>query len=186
MPPEERKELAAARTNTLLLRYVILLGVFIGLIILEIGIVYVVIGSEKSRNESTIRDNEAKTVEYGPTKIQAQNFRSDLSTAKYILDKQVSYTTLMLALANGLPEGALLNQLNLDAASFGTASTLTVRTTSYEKSIDIKKALQNIKVGDKPLFTTVSFDSVSSSGNAEAYPLTAVFTVNYSKAVLQQ
>ena len=47
LPPNQRKELAAARTNTLLLRYVILLGILIGIIIVEIGIVYVILNNDK-------------------------------------------------------------------------------------------------------------------------------------------
>lgn len=186
MSPQDRKELAAARTNTLLLRYVTLLGAFIGLLVLEIGIVYVVIGTDKARNETTIAENTAKTVEYGPTRQQAENFRANLATAKYILDKQVPYTTLILTLANNLPDGAVLESLTVDPASFGTPTTLNIRTTSYQRSIDVKTALQNIKLNDKPLFSSVAFASVTESSEAGgSYPYTGVYNVTYAKEVLQ-
>lgn len=185
MPPQDRKELAAARTNTLLLRYVTLLGVFIGILVLEIGVVYVVISSDKARNETTIAENAAKTVEYEPTRAQAQNFRTNLSTAKFILDKQVPYTKLMLILANNLPSGAVLDSLSLDPKSFGTATSLMVRTTSYQKSIDVKTALQNIKINDKPLFSAVAFSSITEATDATGYNYSAAYSVTYSKEVLQ-
>lgn len=187
LPPKERKELAAARTNTLLLRYVILLGVLIGFIILEIGVVYVLLSNDKNNNQATIDDNNTKTANYAPIKKQADEFRSNLSIAKYILGKQVPYTTLMLAIANGLPEGAVIDQLALDPNSFGKPSTLTVKTTSYDKAIQIKTALQGIKINDTPLFSDVSFESVSSSETAtDQYQFSAIYNVTYSAKALQQ
>lgn len=186
MPPQERKELAAARTNTLLLRYVALLGAFIGILVLEIGVVYVVMSTDKSRNETTIAENVAKTAEYEPIRRQAETFRSNLSTAKYILDKRIPYTTLILTLANNLPQGSAVDSLSLNPQSFGTPTTISVKATSYQKTIDVKTALQNVKINDKPMFTAVSFSSLTEAEQAtDAYRYTATFDVTYSKAVLQ-
>lgn len=187
LPPNQRKELAAARTNTLLLRYVILLGILIGIIIVEIGIVYVILNNDKNNNQATINDNNAKTANYAPIKKQADEFRTNLLIAKYILGKQIPYTTLMLAIANGLPEGAVIDQLALDPNSFGKPTTLTVKTTSYEMAIQIKTALQQIMVNKTPLFSDVSFESVSSSESAtDQYAFSAVYNVTYSTKALHQ
>lgn len=186
LPIEDQRQLAAARTNTLLLRYTILLSIFVVALAIEILAVYVVMNIGKTQNQTTISENEAKAASYAPIKQQADTFRSNLATAKYILNKQVPYTTLMLALSQSLPEGAVIDKLAIDPATFGTLSTLTVKTTSYDKAIAVKTSLQNAKVGNIALFTSVSFDSVSAGDSTSKYPFTAIYNVTYSKAVLAQ
>jgi hypothetical protein len=185
LPPADKKQLTAARTNTLLLRYVVLMGAFIVILSIEILAVIFLVSAEKSRNESVIADNTAKTAEYSATKQQADLFRTNLATAKYILGKQVPYTTLIMGLANNLPDGSAVDQLTIDPATFGTSTTLTIKTVSYEKSIEVKNALTNAKINGKPLFTSVSFQSVATSEAASNYPLTALYNVTYSKDILK-
>jgi hypothetical protein len=186
LPPEDQRQLAAARTNTLLFRYTILLSVFVVMLVVEILAVYVVVNIGKSQSENTISENNAKAASYASVKQQADTFRSNLATAKYILDKQVPYTNLMLALSQSLPSGAVIDKLALDPATFGTPTNLTVKTTSYDKAIAVKTSLQNAKVGNTPLFTSVSFDSVSAGDGQTKYPFTAIYNVTYSKAALAQ
>ncbi len=185
LPPDDKKQLNAARTNSLLLRYSVLLGMFVVLLAVEVVGMTFAVDLGKSQNEAVIADNEQKTASYAATKLKAEEFRSNLATAKYILDKQVPYTALIFALAGSLPEGAVINTLSIDPASFGTPTTITVNTTSYQKAIDVKTALQNATVGEStPLFTSVSFQSVASSESAGSYPFTAIYNITYSKAAL--
>jgi len=186
MPLDDRRQLAAARTNTLLLRYTILLGIFVVALVVEILSVYIVMDVGKVQNQTTIDDNNSKASGYAAVKQEADTFRTNLATAKYILDKQVPYTTLMLAIAQNLPHGAILDKLAIDPTTFGTPTSLTVDTTSYDSAIAVKSALQNAKVNNVPIFTSVSFQSVSSSESDSAYAYTAVFDITYSKAVLSQ
>ena len=186
LPANDQRQLAAARTNTLLLRYTILLGVFVAVLVIEILGVYIAINVGKTQNETTISENNAKAASYAAVKQQADTFRTNLSTAKYILDKQIPYTTLMLALAQSLPSGSTINTLSINPTTFGTPTTLTVNTTSYDKAIEVKSSLQNAKVGNTPLFTSVSFQSVSSSGGQTSYPYTATYDITYSKEALKQ
>ncbi len=187
LPPDDKKQLVASRTNSLLLRYSILLGVFVAVLAIEIVGMTFVVDLGKSQNEAVIQENEVKTAGYAATRQKAEAFRSNLATAKYILDKQVPYTTLIFALAGNLPAGAVIDTLSIDPAAFGTPTTLTVNTTSYQKAIDVKNSLQNAKVNDTtPLFTSVSFQSVTASESASNYPYTAVYNITYSKAALAQ
>lgn len=186
LPTNDQNQLAAARTNTLLLRYTILLGVFVVILLIEILGVFVLMNVGKAQNQATIADNDAKASKFAPVKAQADSFRTNLATAKYVLDKQVPYTPLMLAIAQNLPNGAVLNKLSIDPATFGTPTTLTVDTASYTAAIQVKTSLQNTKLNDVPLFSSVSFQSVSASDSKAANPYTAIYTVTYSKAVLKQ
>lgn len=186
LPINDQRQLAAARTNTLLLRYTILLGVFIVILVIEVFGVYIVMDLGKTQDQATIKDNTSKATSYATIKQQADTFRTNLATAKYILNKQVPYTTLMLAIAQNLPNGAIIDKLSIDPTTFGTPTTLTVDTASYSAAINVKASLQSAKINNIPLFSSVSFQSVTSNDTKTTNPFTAIYNVTYSQAVLTQ
>ena len=188
LPPDEKRQLAAARTNTLLLRYSVLLVGIVGVLALETLGMYLVVDTGTAQSKQTIQENEQKTASYSTTKQQAEVFASNLATAKYVLGKQVPYTTLIFALAGSLPEGTVLDVVALDPATFGTPTTITVKSTTYQKAIDVKTALQAAKVnGETPLFSSVSFQSVAASEDTTTkYRYTSVYSIVYSRAVLAE
>lgn len=177
LSPDDRRQLSAARTNTLLLRYNILLTLVIGVLIIEMVGIYLVLGLDKARNEAVIQDNESKTLSYSSTKAAAAQFKSDLTTAKYILGNQVPYTSLIVKIANTLPADAVLDTLALNPNTFGTPTQMTIHTKSYQSAIDVKQDLQASR-----LFSDVNFQSVNQdTDTASAHPYTAVYNVTFSK-----
>ncbi len=180
LPHEDKRQLAAARSNTLLLRYTILFGLLVVLLMVEIAGSFLVLSTEKTRNEQAIQENEKNTASYNATKASAATFATNLSTAKYILDQQVPYTAIILKLAAALPEGSALDKISIDPTTFGTPTTLTVQTISYPKAVEIKSSLQQ-----SGLFSEVSFQSVT-EGPAKKYPFTATYNVTYSKDLLKK
>lgn len=182
LAPNDRRQLAAARTNTLLRRYVFLMALVLAVLVAEMAGVYFVISSDKARNEAVIQENEQKTVGYAETKRLATQFKSDLATAKVILDKQVPYTKLIIGVANALPQDARLDTLSLNPELFGTPTTLTLHTKSYGLAIDIKSSLQK-----SPMFSDVSFQSVTKEEKPSSdYQYTAVYNVTFSREALKQ
>jgi Tfp pilus assembly protein PilN len=175
LPPEEKRQLKAARTNTLLIRYnVFLLSavVFLGI---AVGITYVYLTNTKGSAELLISENKAKVSDYAVVESEAQQFRSNLTTAKQILDSEVTYTKVMLAIAALLPNGTVLDKLSLDAQTFGTPTALSAQAKSYDTALKLKEAFQN-----SPLFSDVNFQSIVSSTNS-AYPLTVNLNVTIKK-----
>ncbi len=180
LSPDDRRQIAASRTNSLLLRYIFLLALLVAVMMLEMGGVYLLLTNEKARNESVISDNNQKTVTYAETKQRAAKFESDLATAKYILGQQVPYTKILTSIAQALPSEAVVDTLDLDPATFGSPTTLTIRTKSYSSAINVKASLQESKV-----FSDVSFQSVAQADNdTDGFPYTATYNVTYSKDIL--
>lgn len=177
LSPEDRRQLRAARSNTLLLRYTVLLGIVLVVFVAEMAGIYVFLSVDKSRNEETIRDNEARTAGYSDTKAAATQFKSDLATAKYILDNQIPYTKLITTIANILPSDAVLDALTLNPTTFGTPTQMTIHTKSYQSAINVKQFLQK-----SDIFSEVSFQSVSLEAESKSdYPYMAVYNVTISK-----
>ncbi len=180
LPENEKRQLHAARTNTLLVRYNI--GLFVAVVFLGIAMafVYFYLGTAKATSEQTIADNKAKAASFASIESQAQLFRSDLAVAKQILDKEVSYTKVILAIANILPGGTILDKLSLDSENFGKPTVLAAQARSYEAALSLKDAFQK-----SPLFSDVHFQSITSNPTAQTsgYPFIVNLDVTIKREV---
>ncbi|MFI5212420.1 MAG: PilN domain-containing protein [Candidatus Saccharimonadales bacterium] len=175
LPFEDKRQIQAGRTNSLLIRYnVFLLG---GLIFLgaAVGITYVYLSSTKATAQQTIADNQSKVGSYAAVKNQADQFRSNLTTAKQILDRQATYTKVILEIAQLLPQGVILQNLNLDSQTFGSPTILSAQAKNYAGALALKDAFQS-----SDLFSNVHFQSISTSPTpGNPYP----FTINLSVTI---
>jgi Tfp pilus assembly protein PilN len=174
LPPDEKREIQAGRSNILLLRYNILLVISVGFLMAAIGIVYVYLGNTKAGAEQTIKENQAKVVDFAATEKEANEFKNNLSIAKQILDKEVTYTKVILDISALLPKGVVLDSLNLVAKTFGTPVTLNARAKNVDSAIALKTAFQN-----SPLFSNVNFQSIS-TGEGD-YPVQVNLNVTINK-----
>lgn len=79
LPQQEKKQIRAARTNVVLLRYSML---SFGAVIFLLGAVLVAnfyLDTSEALAEEAIQDNVAKEGQYAQVKSQAESFRSELS-----------------------------------------------------------------------------------------------------------
>src|SRR5574344_402870 len=108
LPVETKKQLRAARTNTILIRYIItvvLAAIFLCLVIL--GSYYIMSESKKTA-ENAVISTKTNGNSYSPTVKKSNDFIADLSNAKNILAKRVSYSKIIEDLINALPSGVIL------------------------------------------------------------------------------
>lgn len=141
LPPNDKKQILAGLSNTLIARYCISsLLLALPLLLLLIG-VYILMANARMNAESTIAEGTAKSSQYADIKSQSQEFSNNLSIAKNILDKEVRYSKIAVAIAQALPAGMSLENINLDAKSFGQPITLNVAGGSYEDAVKFKGLL---------------------------------------------
>lgn len=178
LPHEQKRQLRAARVNTLLLRYNFLLLAAVAFLATAEGFTYFYLANTKVAAEKTITENRAKAVGYIPIENQAQLFRSNLSTAKQILDREVTYTKVILEISKLLPSGVVLDTLNLDSQTFGTQTVLTAQAKNYTSALALKDSL-----GKSTLFSNVHFQSVANSETPKnpAYPVDVSINVTIKK-----
>lgn len=176
LPPETRKQLGAARTNRLLLRYNLLLLIAIAFMLAAVGLVYIYLGSTKASAESTIAENIARAGDYDTVDSEANSFRQQLASVKQILDSDTKYTKVALEIAGVLPSGVVLETLNLDSTTFGTPTTLVTKATDYDTVLRLKESLQR-----STIFSDASIQSINDGGGTGKYPLTATFSVTIRK-----
>lgn len=175
LPPEHKQDIQAARTNTLLIKYNLLLLGVLAFLMLAIGVVYVYLSNTKAGSEITIKENKEKVAGFASTEQEAQIFRQNLSTAKQILDREVNYTNVILKISRILPSGTVLTNLSLDASQFGKETTLAAQVKDYDKAIALKDALSQ-----SGLFTDVHFQTITASADGD-YPVTVNLFVTFNK-----
>lgn len=179
LPPNDRKQLAAARTNTILIRYVFLMAVFFVILLLEIVFAYILLENDRVRYQATIDENNAKNIEYLPVQREEKRFRNNLATAKVILSQQVPYTDITIKLAQALPPGVTIDHLTLDPATFGQETQLAIKAGSYGELIATKTKLQNSDV-----VSDVQFQDITAGAGAEPYK--ATLKLKFNKELLNQ
>lgn len=178
LPEDDKRQLNAARTNTLLVRYNIALIAAIAFAGLAMAIVYFYLNTAMATSRQTISDNEAKATGYAAIQSEASVFRSNLAIAKQILDAEVAYTKVAVAIAGLMPTGTVLDKLNLDSSTFGTPTVLTAQAKSYDSALALKDAFQK-----SSLFSDVHFQSITTGGTGEAngYPYAINLNVTIKK-----
>lgn len=177
LPPEEKRQLAASRANSLLLRYNIFLVGALGFLGVAIAVTYVFLTSINATAEQTVTNNQKEVAGFAAIQTQEQQFKSNLATAKQILDKEVIYTKAILAVSRLLPRGIVIQNLSLDAQTFGTETTLSVQAKSLTAAVDLKNSLE-----ESPLFSNVHFESIATSdSSASGYPVAVSLAVTIDK-----
>lgn len=177
LPDDAKRDIKAARTNITLLRYIFVLGSgVIFLCVITAGIYFILLGTQTSA-ESIIKDNQSKTSSYSSAQEQAQALRASLASAKAILDKEVRYSKVLVGIAKLIPQGAVLDSLSLSPTTFGTPTTLTIYAKSTEDALAVKNSFQT-----SPLFSNVTFVSISNTSQAGNYPITATLSLTINKS----
>jgi len=178
LPSEDIRQLRAARSNTLLIRYNILLLAGIVFLGLMTGVTYIYLTSTKATAESTIAENRDKVSDYSQIEDEAEEFRNNLATAKQILDKDVSYTKVILEISQLLPGGVILDNLTLDPQTFGSETTITAQAKDYASALALKDAFEQ-----SSLFTNVHFQTITVNETPQdaGYPISANLNVTIRK-----
>ena len=176
LPLTEKRQLRASRSNTLLLRYNIFLLGALAFMLLAIGVAYVFLTTTQASAEKTVLDNQKEVSGFAEVQAQEKQFKENLSTAKTILDKEVIYTRTILEISQLLPAGIVLQNLDLDAQTFGTQTTLAIKSKDIPTAVTLKTSLEN-----SPLFSNVHFESIQTAKTDDGYPVTVNLNVTIDK-----
>lgn len=180
LSPNDKRELLASRTNSLLLRYIIFFSIFVLLLVLELVAVYFMLNASKLSSEATIRENEQLALSQSSVQKEADQFRSDLATAKIILDRQTPYTSILKTISDLVPNGVVMNSISIDPSTFGTPIDVSLSAKNYEDAIIFRR---NLSQSEK--FSNVSFKDINYDPKEETpYKYTSIFSVTFKKELL--
>ncbi|HRN96859.1 MAG TPA: PilN domain-containing protein [Candidatus Saccharibacteria bacterium] len=179
LPDDAKRQIKAGRTNIILIRYMIFLvfgAIFLTLIS---AAVYLFLMNSKANAEQSIKIDSSKDSSYLSVQAQAAALRSSLTTAKSILDQEISYSNILDGIAKALPQGVVIDTLSLSASTLGTPITIQARAKSTEDALKLKDSFQK-----SPLFSNFSLQSISTNkSGSNDYPVTATISVIINKGV---
>lgn len=187
LPESHKSEIRAARMNTLLLRYLAILS---AAIIVLSGIVaagYVVLEAKHESVQSLLQESQAKTAQYSSIRADAEAMQSSLSSAKSILDQKIPYTKLIYKIAASIPDGVVLDTLELDPSVFGSAMTINATAKTFEAASQLPNKLKSYR----DTFTKVELLSLESGSSDEgategsAYPVRVSVSIVINKEALR-
>jgi len=180
LPVSTKQEIRAARLNVILFRYILILALGIGFLGMIVGGSYIILGGVETTAKTTIATNNQKASSFGSTQAEADALRNNLESAKTVLSADIDYTKLLTGIAALVPEGVVLDKLTLNPAVFGTASTVQVYAKTTEDAIALKDAFST-----SPLFSNVSFQSISNKSGITGYPVNVQMSVVINKVTAQ-
>lgn len=179
LPPAYKKELRAARVNVTLRRYIIFQVIAVAVLAVIVTATFFLISMIKTNAEAEIASNEARAISYQKVEADAKQFQNNLVTAKAILDNEVRYTAVLLAISKNIPSGVVMSDLTLDAKTFGQPTSLSAQAKSYEDVLRLKKNFE-----ESTIFTDVHLETVTrEEDDAAPYPVTVQINVTIKKEI---
>ena len=183
LPDDYKAEIRAGRLNVIFLNYIIMSSLAIGLLAVLIALAFVTLSASRQDAQRRVEDNNVAINQYSNVKSAADSYRSDLGTAKQILDKGIDYSDLILKISNTVPSGVVLTSLNLDAKSIGAPMIVNIYAKDQNAVLKFKQSLQS----HPELFSDVSLQTIESKepDAKNPYSFTATVNVTISKRAIQ-
>jgi hypothetical protein len=183
LPADYLRQLRAARTNVLLLRY------SIGLILVAISLalatlaVFMLLGSLKTAAQNTIASNQAKVGNFTSVQSQADAYRQDLSDAKLLLDNEILYSKIYLEIARIMPAGTALQSLDLNPSNIGTPLSLPVKIVGERQATSLLSAFRSSAIFSK----SASYGALTPNMGTDstAYPYIITINVTIDKGAIK-
>jgi len=180
LPEETKLEIRAARLNVILLRYIIILGLAVAFLVVVTFGSHFVLGTVEASAQTVINSNQTKASSFGSTQSEANALTANLQNAKSLLDANVDYTKILTSIAALVPNGVVLDKLAISPSTFGTPTSIQAYAKTTQAAIALKNAFSS-----SPLFTNVSFQTLSSTTGITGYPVNAQLAVTFNKGALQ-
>ena len=176
LPYETKKQTKAARMNVIILRYIFILFISAAFLAAACGVIYffIIDGSETSTSVASNQTSNSSIQE------QADTLRTNLATAKSILDDQVTYNNIITGIATVLPTGTILDSLSLSEGSFGTTTNLKILSRTADNETKLKENFKN-----STLFSNYKLQSSTPNTNTSSgYPYTINISITINKGAV--
>lgn len=182
LSPSDKKELRAARRNTVWSRYTFLVLALLVTVNIILGITIFYIQSQaRMYQEKTAANQAVSDQQYSDTKLKAESFRKDLVTAKTILDGETNYSKVIVDIARTIPAGCVMTSLSLSNSSFDTPQSLSFNCKTESGILNLKTSLEkNTGTFDK---VNIISTSINPATEGTPYPVSINMSLVLKKPV---
>lgn len=180
LPEDTKKQIRSARSNTILFSCLIFLFIATAFLALACSSTYLLLNNIKAESEKEAVEASSGTTLYAQFNSQADTIKNNLTTAKGILDRQVSYSSIITKIANALPSGMVLNSLSLSNTIVGAPITLQIYTNSTDNIPKLKDGFRSSPFSNYNLQETKT-----DSGGPNGYTTKVTVSVTINKDAIQ-
>ncbi len=187
----KRAEIKAGRANVIIRNYILLTVAAAVLLAGIVGTAFLTLNTLREGAQARVAQNASEIAEFNEVTAKANSLRSNLATAKQIIDNEISYSKAYLRIASVLPSGVVISDLALDSSAAGQPMKLTAKARTEAIALSLKSSLQS-----RPdIFTNVYFDSVTTgsgaggtdgqSADSSGYPYSVSITATLSEGIFK-
>ncbi len=177
LPEETKKQLHAAHTNVLLVKYLGFLGIAVAFLVITCGLSYLLLSNNKSKLEQLEENSQSTVSLFSIAQKQLDTIHTNISNAKNIMDQQVTYSDIITSVAAALPTGIIIDKLTVNNASIGKSMVIT----AHAKTADLASQLKD-NFAKSPLFSNFVLQSVTNTNSSQsAYPVVVSISVTIIK-----
>lgn len=181
LPDYNKKQIRAARTNVVLINYIIALSIAVVFLTLACSVVYFFLNSTKSTSEESVETGKQSTASYAVVKKQADKMTADLLSAKTVLDQQISYSDIIMGIGAALPTGVIIDTISLSNDKIDAPIALKLRAHSADLQTSIIENLQK-----SPLFKNCSVQSKEDvPKDTSGYPVVFNVSLTINRTAVQ-
>ncbi len=180
LPPQAKKEIRAARSNTLLIRYAVLLCIAGVFLVGALAFAQFYMMNQGAIADELKRDNEQQASGFAPAQAAATSLRNDLRKAKQLLDNDIRYSQFLLRVSALLPNGTALDQLELSPDSITQPVTLKVLLRNEEAARQLLTSFAS-----SPYITSSTIKGFTTNAPGATYPYAAELTVTFDRSIAQ-
>lgn len=180
----KKAEIRAGRVNIIILRYIAMTAVAAGFVTVVVVGSYLSLFVSKANAQNKVNQDTKLATAYASSQTEAATFRNNLTVAKQILAKEITYSALLLKIAHAVPSGVILDQLTLDSITqtqVGKPFTIQARAHDNKAAIALKSSFEK----ETDLFTDVHFQQIIVEEDDAEYPISITIEVTLNKKALQ-
>lgn len=174
--PETKAQIRAAKLNTVLVNYIVILVSAILFLAVVYGVGYYLMSNIQAGAEKRIEESEQQAAVYNDTRVAAQQLQANLGEARMMIDSDIDYAKILTDLGALTPKGVVIDKLVLQASSFTSPTQLQIYAETTEIGLAARDAFQS-----SPLFSSVTLGTMSSQDGIEGYPVSIELTVQFKR-----
>ena len=181
LPTDKKRDIRAARTNVVLLRYNFFIVVGILFLAATCALFYFVLNNARATAVSTSTDNTVRAQSFAKIRADASEYQRNLSIANKILGNSVNYSAFLFSLTKLLPDGVILEGITLNASSFSQQTTFIARATTFEKATELKESFQKSDLLTNVFFQSLSDNSSTDAATNDPHPISVTISAKVNK-----
>lgn len=178
LPYDMKKQLKAARLNSILLRYtIVLLASIVFLLLIGLGLnMYLQMTKDSIKQQVSQVTDSSMTIAEINTRLT--NIQQQVSSVKTIVDSSINYGKILIGLGQALPAGVILDSINLSNTTISKPMELTFYAKTNQAANNLKASLTS-----SSLLSNVSEPTISNDSNSpfQKYPIKVLLTVTINQ-----